>query len=239
MGALAVLSWNSLGGWLWLLPAAVLVWVLLRHVLPPLLARYDARALRVAPPAGVALPAAAPLDGAQRAAWQALADWCHAGTGDGRRPWWRPGAAPHIGERLTVAVLAGGTAERRLALAEAFSRELDGSELLAAAGGRWAGLRLRLRVKGHDLQWWRARQPTDPWDCGYLSDASAAREALRFFRPRRATLLVAAGLPDEVVAEAQAWLAARADRFAHPVRLLVLAPAEPAGRATVILLGTL
>lgn len=222
MGALAVFTWFTLGAGLALLPALWLLWVLLRHVLPTLLARYDRRALQVAPPTG-ALPAASPpLDGAQRAAWQALAAWCHAGTGDGRRPWWRPGALPRVAQRLAVARLTGGSAGEPLALAEAFSRELDGSHRLAAAHGRWNGLLLRLRVKRDDCQWWRARQPTDPWDCGYLGGDGAAREALRFFRPRRATLLVAAGLPGEVVAEAQAWLAARSRRFAHPVRLLVL-----------------
>lgn len=237
MGALFVLSWNSVGWWLALLPAAVLAWVLLRHVLPTLLARFNGAALRLAPPPGTALPDPAPLDAGQRAAGQALAAWCHAGAGDGRRPWWRPGALPRVAQRLSMARLQGGSPDRRLALAEAFSRELDGSHLLSAAGGRWAGLWLRLRVKWDDVRWWRARQPADPWDCGYLAGDPAGREALRHFRPRRATLLVAAGLPDEVVQEALLWLGAHQALFAHPVRLLWLEPcaaAELADSATVI-----
>lgn len=234
MGALLVLSWNSVGWWLALLPGVVLAWVLLRHVLPTLLARFDGRALSVTPPPGTELPPAKPLDAAQRAAWVRLAAWCHAGTGDGRRPWWRPGARARIDDPLAVTWLTGGTAQQRLALAEAFSRELDGSHQLSAAGGRWAGLLLRLRMKWHDVLWWRARQPTDPWDCGYLGGSPSAREALRFFRPRRATLLVAAGLPGEGVAEARTWLAAHAGGFVQPVRLLVLAAAEPAGDDVVI-----
>lgn len=241
MGALFVLSWNSVGWWLALLPVTVLAWVLLRHVLPTLLGRFNGAALRLAPPPAAALPASGPLDAEQRAAWRALASWCHAGTGDGRRPWWHPGALPRVEQRLSVALLQGGSTERQLALAEAFSRELDGSHLLSAAGGRWAGLWLRLRVKRDDVQWWRARQPADPWDCGYLAGDPAGREALRHFRPRRATLVVAAGLPTEVVQEALLWLGAHQPRFAHPVRLLWLEPSAPSGPAddpvTVIRLG--
>ncbi|MDP2264792.1 MAG: hypothetical protein Q8K24_16745 [Hydrogenophaga sp.] len=240
MGATLVLLWNSVGWWLALLPAGVLGWVLLRHVLPTLLARFNGAALRLAPPPGTALPTAGPLDAGQRTAWEALASWCHAGTGDGRRPWWRPGALPRVDQRLTVALLQGGSNERHLALAEAFSRELDGSHLLSTAGGRWAGLWLRLRVKRDDVQWWRTRQPADPWDCGYLAGDPAGREALRHFRPRRATLVVAAGLPPEVVREALLWLGAHQHGFAHPVRLLWLEPsgkAESTDHATVIRLG--
>jgi hypothetical protein len=245
VGALLVLSWNTVGPWLALVPAGLLLWLLARHVLPTLLARFDGRALRVTPPGGLAVPPAAPLDAAQRAAGAALAAWCHAGSGDGRRPWWHPGARPRVQRRLAVAVLRGGTLARQLALVDAFARQLDGTDRLHASRGRWAGWRLRLRVKRDDCQWWRARQPQDPWDCGYLGDDDAARAALRAFRPRRATLLLAAGLPSGAVAEAQAALTQNRERFAHPVRLLWLqpgdTPAAPAvadgDGAAVIVLG--
>lgn len=165
-----------------------------------LLARFDGAVMRVEPirpiAEGVAArPALAP------ATWAALQAWCF------------------TGERLALATLQGPPAERA-GLVEAFSRQLDGSDQLAAAGGALAGLLLRLRVKGEDAMWWRARQPSDPWDAGYLIGEP---QALRAFRPRRATLMVAEehGLDEAALRQAVQILATNSAAFHHPVRLLV------------------
>lgn len=145
-----------------------------------LMARYDAQALSVEPPAP--LTSAALHLAAQQAALQKLHAWCARGAGGGDSPFLRPWQRPALVQPVSVAVLRGAQVAW---LAEAFSRRLDGSDQLAAAGGRWAGLWLRLRVKFNDAQWWRARQPTDPWDAGYLLNNPVARQALRRFVPRR------------------------------------------------------
>lgn len=184
-----------------------------------LVARYDGEVMRVEPPAAVA-QATGPLSDAQQATWRQLQAWCFAGAGDGRSPFWRPGALPRVEQRFAVATLAGGPEADLQQLVEAFSRHLDGSDQLAAAGGALAGLLLRLRVKRDNALWWRARQPSDPWDCGYLIGTP---EALRRFQPRRATLLVADdSLPDAALLEALHILQTRSAGFHHPVRLLVL-----------------
>lgn len=184
-----------------------------------LVARYDGEVMRVEPPAAVA-QATGPLSDAQQATWRQLQAWCFAGAGDGRSPFWRPGALPRVEQRFAVATLAGGPEADLQQLVEAFSRHLDGSDQLAAAGGALAGLLLRLRVKCNDAFWWRARQASDPWDCGYLLGEPAA---LRRFQPRRATLMVADdSLPDAALLEALHILQTRSVGFRHPVRLLVL-----------------
>ncbi|RJP71736.1 MAG: hypothetical protein C4535_01955 [Comamonadaceae bacterium] len=184
-----------------------------------LVARYDGAVMRVEPPAAVAWPVG-PLSDAQQTTWRRLLAWCFAGAGDGRSPFWRPGVLPRVEQRFAVATLADGSDADRARLVEAFSRHLDGSDQLEAAGGAVAGLLLRLRVKRNDALWWRARQPSDPWDCGYLIGEPAA---LRRFQPRRATLMVADdSLPDAALREALHILQTRSAGFRHPVRLLVL-----------------
>lgn len=184
-----------------------------------LVARFDGGVMRVDPPHGVG-PAAIPLSAAQQAVWARLHTWCFAGAGDGRSPFWRPWGTPRVEQRLSVATLASGPEAERAQLVEAFSRHLDGSEQLAAVGGALAGLLLRLRVKCNDALWWRARQPSDPWDCGHLIGETMA---LRQFRPRRATLMVADGhLGDAALRAALHTLQAHSAGFYHPVRLLVL-----------------
>ena len=183
-----------------------------------LMARYDGAVMRVEPPAAVARPAE-PLSDAQQATWRRLQAWCFAGAGDGRSPFWRPGALPRVELRFAVATLADGPEADLPQLVEAFSRHLDGSDQLAAAGGALAGLLLRLRVKRDNALWWRARQASDPWDCGHLIGEPAA---LRRFQPRRATLMVADGLDGPALTEALQILQSRSAGFAHPVRLLVV-----------------
>lgn len=184
-----------------------------------LVARYDGAVMRVEPSTALAR-AAGPLSDTQQATWTRLHAWCFAGAGDGRSPFWRPGVLPQVEHRFTATTLVDGPDADRARLVEAFSRHLDGSGQLEAAGGAVAGLLLRLRVKRDNALWWRARQASDPWDCGYLIGDTAA---LQRFQPRRATLMVAeAGLPDAALREAFQTLQARSAGFHHPVRLLVL-----------------
>ncbi len=166
-----------------------------------LLARFDGTVLRVEPAQAVALSSATSV--ATRQAVEAeLQAWCCTGA------------------RFAVATLEQGPPAERAGLVEAFSRRLDGSDQLAAAGGALAGLWLRLRVKCQDAMWWRTRQPSDPWDAGYLIGNPAAWQA---FRPRRATLVVAEpGLDAAALGEAVRILAANGAGFHQPVRLLVL-----------------
>jgi hypothetical protein len=145
-----------------------------------LAARFDGTVLRVEPAQAIEA-SSAPAAAMRQAAETALAAWCFSGT------------------RFAVATLVQGPVAERAGLVEAFSRRLDGSDQLAAAGGALAGLWLRLRVKGQDAMWWRARQPSDPWDAGYLT-----------------------GEPSAALAEAVQILASNSSRFHQPVRLLVL-----------------
>lgn len=181
-----------------------------------LLARFDGAVMRIEPPRPLAEAAHQALPPASGAGLQA---WCFAGAGDGRSPLWRPWALPRVAQRFTVATLTGEPEAARAQGVEAFSRQLDGSDQLAAAGGALAGLLLRLRVKCQDALWSRARRPSDPWDAGYLIGEP---QALRAFRPRRATLMVADGLGDAVLREAVQALATNSAFFHHPVRLLVV-----------------
>jgi hypothetical protein len=95
-----------------------------------------------------------------------------------------------------------------LPVLDALMRELDGDRLLGtlspAAGWAW-----RLSLKAREAR--GGRRPGDPWDAGHLQSL----EALQPFRPRRPTLIVSAD------PRSKALLAARADVFAWPVRLLL------------------
>lgn len=124
-------------------------------------------------------------------------------------------------QRFSVAVWSAA-GNPQVAVIEAFSRHLDGSHRLLAAGGAWAGLWLRLRVKACDVAWWRHRRPADPWDCGYALNEPAARAALARFQPRRATLVVAVDWPEQALVDAVTAMARSSRRFAHPVRWLVV-----------------
>ncbi len=219
----------------WLLPAAILlpmVFVLCLvpalRIGPTLIARYDDGALRVAP-VGV-IDEALPRDrgATQKAARVQLLQWCFDGAGDGRAPFWRPWLMPGVGRRFSMAVLMGSTEAGASQMAEAFSREIDGSHQLSQADSRWARLCLRLRVKWNDCQWWRARELADPWDSGYLIDDLLALQYLRSFHPRRATLMVAVAMPAGALRERIDVLCARCAAFQHPVRLLVVDGALPA-----------
>jgi len=213
----------------WLVPAAILLPIVFalclvpaRRIGPALIARYDDGALRVAPADAVSNVPRHELGADQKAAWVQLLKWCFDGAGDGRTPFWRPWIMPRVGQRFSLAVLVGDTVGGALPLAEAMSREIDGSNQLAQAGGGWSRLCVRLRVKWHDCAWWRARELADPWDSGYLVDDPLALQCLQAFLPRRATLMVAVAMPADALLERIAVLSTRCAAFQHPVRLLVV-----------------
>lgn len=177
-----------------------------------LTARYDRALLRVAPPTPLGVVNVAATAAAHAELWSTLEGWCF------------------DGESFAVATLAGADRLAAARLAEAFSRRIDGSLLLAAAAGPLARLRIRLQVKLADALGRGIDRPAHPWDSGYLADDAPARAALTRFVPRRATLIVCSNLAPQLVADASAALRANVARLRHPVRLLVLANAPGALR---------
>lgn len=177
-----------------------------RHVLSTLLARFDGAVMSVTPPGQAGSPLSAPT-AAQQTLWAPLQAWC---------------LGPDAGTGLSVAVWTAPPGSPEDAVIEAFSRYLDGSHQLLAAGGALPGLLLRLRVKACDVAWWRPRRATDPWDSGYVLDQPAVRAALAGFNPRRATLMVALDWSEPALIEVLGPLARSAAWFQHPVRWLVV-----------------
>jgi hypothetical protein len=209
---------------------AVPVWRVARRVAPVLVSRYDSAALRVKPPAAVAASLQKEPVTQDRGDALGLAAWCSVGAGLQGGSFWRPGAPPALETPLAVALWRGGDAPAAARQIEDFSRHLDGSDRLAATRGALGGLALRCRVKCHDAMWWRARQSSDPWDCGYLGCEPRVQQALRRFRPHRATLMVAHAWPAPALQQAlESLLTQRAD-FQHPVRVLVTGNAPPEWR---------
>ena len=182
-----------------------------RRLLATLFARFDGTVLRVALPGRPGAPLQSPTADQHRR-WAPLQRWCMNGAGGGRGPQ----------TRLSVALWTAEPGSPQEALVEAFSRNLDGSHQLLAAGGALAGGLLRLRVKACDVAWWRSRRATDPWDCGYVVNGPAVRDALARFNPRRATLMVALGWSQADLDEALTQLARSSPQWAHPVRWLVV-----------------
>jgi hypothetical protein len=215
-----------------LVAVLVLLGAVAARVLPVLLARFDGKTLRVAPPGGPLPAGSNTLSRQQEAGWTQLQRWCRAGARSGGVPVWQPWRRPRIELPLSVALMRVDLpAPEQRTLIERFSRQLDGSVALEQAGGRWAGLWLRLRVKRDDACWWRERQDSDPWDCGYLENDPGTRDALQRFLPRRATLIVAAGnWPVDALCHDIGALHDRRALFRHPVRVLVMASDDP-GRA--------
>jgi hypothetical protein len=108
-----------------------------------------------------------------------------------------------------------------LATAEQFCLQLDGS-LRMAGSGPLGRLQLRLMTKLNDAMWWRALQPTDPWDCGHVRATPAGLQAMRGFIPRRPTLMVATGLTPALRQELLSALQQRQADWPHAVRLLLI-----------------
>lgn len=188
-----------------------------------LLARYDSQALLA--PAGGPPSRPSPQGERGRQAWQQLRHWCFSGAGNGARPLLQPRAQAAVERRFSVAVLNARDGALAASLAEALCLELDGTRQMQACGGAAAQLRLRLGVKLREAMWWRPRRADDPWDSGHVHAHAAGQDRLaRVFLPRRATLIVAAGLPPGALLACIKGLHARQAEFSQPVRFLALNP---------------
>jgi hypothetical protein len=206
-----------------------------RRLLQVLRARFDGVALQP-PLAADASPAPAgpQPDPAQTALGQQLLHWCNAGAGAGAVPWHQPRQWAPVPTPLAAAYLTGTSSTQLLQWATRFALVLDGSTQLQAASQKSSSigaLAFKLQVKLHDACWWRQRQPADPWDCGFLPGTAAAQAQLAHFVPRRATLVLAHGLPAAVVQQALQQLQARQAAFVQPVRVLVLGETTQASTA--------
>lgn len=183
-------------------------------------ARFDTLALQ-APTA--AADEAARL-AAQAAHVERLLAWCHRDAGPGRASLGQPGARPAVDLRLAVGALRSAgerDPDALTAWANAFARQIDGGTRLDALPGRAAGLAFRLGVKLHDAMGWRPRQPTDPWDAGWVITTPAALGRLQtLWTPRRATLLLADAGALDTLRPCLAVLAQRSAGLRHPVRWL-------------------
>ncbi len=192
----------------------------MRQTLATFFARYDGLALR---PPDEARAGAPPGDEPARQLQARLRQWCFEGAGSGARPRWRPGARTAVPLRFAVARLEADDPAWSAGIAESLCLDLDGTRQLQACTDGAARLRLRLAVKLRDAQWWRPRQPFDPWDSGFVPTDGAGRAHLAGgFLPRRATLIVAAGAPEDALLACVGGLHARQSAFGQPVRLLVL-----------------
>jgi hypothetical protein len=128
---------------------------------------------------------------------------------------------------LQLAALVGPSSRAKSAWVADLALRLDGSYALQSAGGAARRLVLRSRVKAQDLAWWRPRQATDFWDCGYIAERSDAVQQLERFKPRRATLMLADAAPEDLLLASLQALWARRAEFDHAVRVLVLSDAPP------------
>lgn len=218
-------GWLVLAG---LALGAIVAATLWRRVVPDLLARFDQQVLHTTPVDADA-PPYAPHTPAERICWDRLYLWCHNGIGDGHAPLWAPWRPPQIETRFTIATLRPEGPTACPALLQHLANHLDGSLLLAQMESRLQRLLYRLQVKWWDVQWWRRRQPGDPWDCGHLQPQVSVA-ALQAFRPRRPTLILGEGLPPEVLVCAATTLQAQSTLYRQPVRLLVT---DPGARATL------
>ncbi len=162
-------------------------------------ARFNTRVLRVAP-----LRPLAEVQAAEAAPLSALRAWCL--------------EAPQ--QRLAVRAVESAPGLDLARALEALQRELDGDFQLRALAPGWPRLALRLRVKLADAVPARWRPAGAPWDAGYLADDPAVRAALRQFRPRRPTLIVADPMPADAWRASLDALNAAAPGFTRPVRVL-------------------
>ena len=205
---------------LWLVVSLLLLcWAPARRVGTGLVARFDSVLLR--PPAIVD---AATLTASSNTCKQ-LRDWCFDGAGTGAAPLLLPNAIPAMDQPLSIAVWAMAPQHKQAAQQtqlNAFMGQLDGTGLLLACNGPWAGRLLRLRIKLREALWWRSRREDDPWDCGFLNNDEAALAQLRRFLPRRATLIVVQDVQQPLLQDSLYVLRERQTLFNQPVRLLVV-----------------
>lgn len=144
---------------------------------------------------------------------------CRLGTGPANRHWAEPAGPVRIEMPFGCYQVDDAEVARRAAL------QLDGSWRMADAS--FIG---RLAIRGHalwaDIAWWRALQPGDAWDAGEASSASA----LAGFEPRRTTLVVLAGTPDEAGLRTLAELERRAAGWTRALRVLLVGAAPGTAR---------
>ncbi len=193
-----------------------------KRVGPALIARYDDETLVQVLNGEFGLRWAGALGTHQQQTWELLKTWCFEDAGSGASPLWRPWVMPEVEKRFSIAILTGSNGVGKSHLAEALCQHLDGKLQLDDCSMRAAGVRLRFRWKLRSCMWWRERQPSDPWDSGYLVEDGARRKRLAHFSPRRATLLVADELQPDSLLECLADLNARRVDYRHPVRLLII-----------------
>jgi hypothetical protein len=140
---------------------------------------------------------------------------CRLGAGPANRHWAEPSGPVRIEMPFGCYQVDDAEVARRAAL------QLDGSWHMADASG--AGrLAIRAQAVWADLAWWRALQAGDAWDAGEASTATT----LNGFEPRRTTLVVLAGTPDEAGLRTLADLERRAAGWTRAVRVLLVG-AEP------------
>ncbi len=144
---------------------------------------------------------------------------CRLGTGPANRHWAEPSGPMRIEMPFGCYQVDDAEVARRVAL------QLDGSWRMAdaSAAGRLA---IRAQALWADIAWWRALQPGDAWDTGEATGASA----LAGFEPRRTTLVVIAGTPDEAGLRTLAELERRATGWARALRVLLVGAAPGTAR---------
>lgn len=218
VGAGETMLGSALAGMLGLV-ALLLAAIVARRIAPVLVARYDLRLMRPPGKAGAVLTQAE-REGSDALA-AALREWCVRGCGTGARALFELWALPQVAQRFAVAECESSRPGIGSAV-ECACRELDGSDALDRCTGVSGRMWLRLRVKLLDCVWWRVRQRTDPWDCGYFKADALAWRALSDFLPRRATLIVATDLDAASIRALLRGMEARAAGFAYPVRVLIV-----------------
>ncbi|MBL8345990.1 MAG: hypothetical protein JNN03_11150 [Rubrivivax sp.] len=175
------------------------------------LRRFDTTRLRAIPTTGVAARRCPRTD--------KLVAACRLGTGPANRHWADPAGPVRIEMPFGCYQVDDAEVARRAAL------QLDGSWAMADASlpGKLA---IRARAQWADLAWWRALQPGDAWDAGEARDAGV----LAGFEPRRTTLVVIAGTPDEAGLRTLAELERRAAGWKRALRVLLVGAAPGTAR---------